>query len=73
MLSSLTLTQAAELENLKVEYTSCPIGIDTGTPRFSWQIKAGKSEYGIMQKAYRLKVYAEDGTRVWDSSRMTAR
>lgn len=67
MLSSLTLTQAAELKNLKVEYASCPIGIDTGTPRFSWQIKAGKSEFGIMQKAYRLKVYAEDGTRVWDS------
>ena len=38
---------ATELENLKVEYATCPMGIDVSTPRFSWQMKAGENEYGI--------------------------
>ena len=45
---------ATELENLKVEYATCPMGIDVSTPRFSWQMKAGENEYGIRQNAYQI-------------------
>lgn len=60
---------AAELQNLKVEYATCPIGIDVSVPRFSWQMKAGENEYGIRQIAYQVRVYDEKGTCVWDSGK----
>lgn len=61
---------ATELENLKVEYATCPLGIDVSTPRFSWQMKAGENEYGIRQNAYQIWVYDEQGTCVWDSKKI---
>ncbi len=61
------LLSAMELGNLKVEYASCPIGIDISQPRFSWQIIANPDERGIKQTAYHLWVYDEKGTCVWDS------
>ena len=61
---------ATELENLKVEYATCPMGIDVSTPRFSWQMKAGENEYGIRQNAYQIWVYDEQGTCVWDSKKI---
>lgn len=60
---------AAKLQNLKVEYATCPIGIDVPAPRFSWQIAADDNEYGIRQTAYHLKVYDESGLCVWDSGK----
>ena len=63
---------ATELENLKVEYATCPMGIDVSTPRFSWQMKAGENEYGIRQNAYQIWVYDEQGTCVWDSKKIAA-
>lgn len=62
---------AMELCNLKVEYASCPIGIDAPEPRFSWQIVAAPGERGIRQTAYQLRVYDERGACVWDSGSVT--
>lgn len=58
---------AIELQNLKVEYTTCPIGLDVSVPRFSWMMAAGEKEYGVRQTAYRLQVFDEDNVCVWDS------
>lgn len=57
---------AVGLKNLKVEYASCPLGVDVSRPRFSWQMSAG-GERGVKQVAYRLQVYDEAGSCVWDS------
>ena len=57
---------AVGLKNLKVEYASCPLGVDVSRPRFSWQMSAG-GERGVKQVAYRLQVYDETGSCVWDS------
>lgn len=62
---------AVELCNLKVEYASCPIGIDAPEPRFSWQITANPDERGIKQTAYHLWVCDERGKCVWDSGSVT--
>lgn len=62
---------AAGLKGLKVEYAVSPLGIDTPRPRFSWQMTAGELEYGVRQKAYRLWVYGEDGSCLWDSGKVT--
>lgn len=37
---------AVGLKNLKVEYASCPLGVDVSRPRFSWQMSAG-GERGV--------------------------
>ncbi|MFV0589990.1 MAG: family 78 glycoside hydrolase catalytic domain [Draconibacterium sp.] len=58
-------------ENLKSEYLENPIGIDTKTPRFTWQLQSDKP--GILQQAYQiivgtdsLKVVNDEGD-AWDS------
>ena len=58
---------ALQLQNLKVEYTLCPIGIDILKPRFSWQMSDDKRD--IKQTAYRLRVYTPDSICVWDSGK----
>lgn len=60
---------ALQLQNLKVEYTICPIGIDISKPRFSWQMFANAGERNIKQKAYRLRVYNPDNICIWDSGK----
>ena len=62
------------VENLKCEYLVNPIGIDSPSPRFVWQI-AG-SETGIQQTAYQiivgtdsLEVAAGKGSK-WDSGKI---
>lgn len=59
-----------KLQKLEVEYTSCPLGIDTRTPRFGWQLTAAPQERGIYQTAYQLIVQDEAGKRVWDSGKV---
>ena len=61
---------AIELQQLKVEYASCPIGIDTNRPRFSWQMKADEGERNIRQTAYQLWVYDESGACTWNSGKI---
>ena len=42
--------------NLRVENMTCPLGIDTDKPRFSWKISSDGKEKSVRQKAYRLLV-----------------
>ncbi|RZK53652.1 MAG: alpha-L-rhamnosidase [Pedobacter sp.] len=60
----LALAQSTVVK-LCTEYTKTPLGIDVKKPRFSWQMKSEVS--GASQKAYRIAVFDEQGTKVWDS------
>ena len=59
--------------DLCVENLSCPLGIDTNEPRFSWKIDDCLREKGVMQKAYQIivsssleKMKAGEGD-LWDT------
>lgn len=64
---SVTELNAGGLKNLTVEYEKTPMGIDTGRPRFSWQMETDGKRRGQMQKTYRLTVTDENGNVVWNS------
>ncbi|GAA4313224.1 hypothetical protein GCM10023149_08900 [Mucilaginibacter gynuensis] len=60
-----------KINNLKVEYTNTPIGIDVETPRFSWQMQFSKSSAAAnTQSAYQLIVKDATGKLVWNSSKV---
>ncbi|MDB5131494.1 MAG: Bacterial alpha-L-rhamnosidase [Mucilaginibacter sp.] len=67
----LNKVSAAALENLQVEYTKTPIGIDVKAPRFSWQMisPAGKRNYA--QKTYQIEVRGPNGKLVWNTNRIS--
>ena len=56
--------------NLRTEYKTNPIGIDTRQPRLSSQLVS--SERGVVQTAYQIQVASDDGFKsiVWDSGRV---
>src|SRR4030042_4755865 len=60
----------ALVDNLKVEYSKIPIGIDVKNPRFSWQMTAKPNERGYMQTAYQVIVKNPDESVVWDSRKV---
>lgn len=49
------------IDNLTVEYTSTPLGIDVGTPRFAWQMQAPENERSYYQTAYQIEVKNPSG------------
>ncbi len=55
------------IQNLTVEYTNEPLGIDVETPRFAWQMHAPGGERGYYQTAYQIEVVDQSGELVWDS------
>lgn len=55
---------------LKVEYTSNPIGIDVENPLFSWQIQTDQNKRGQLQTAYQIQVFNELKELVWDSKKV---
>ncbi len=60
----------ATITSLTCEYCKNPMGIDC-TPRFTWQIAAGK---GIIQGAYRIIVCKKGSDEpVWDSGKVNKR
>lgn len=60
---------------LRCEYLDSPLGVDTGTPRFTWRMNTEDSTF--MQEGYRLfvgtdSVQVASGTgNVWDSQKIT--
>jgi alpha-L-rhamnosidase len=44
-----TTKPGAGVDNLQVEYTDKPMGIDVSVPRFSWQMKAPAGAKGYVQ------------------------
>ncbi len=61
---------AALVENLLVEYSKTPIGMDVKNPRFSWQMVTQANERGYMQTAYQIVVKDPDGTIIWDTKKV---
>lgn len=45
------------IKNLKVEYSSAPIGVDVASPRFSWQLE--DTVRGTVQNQYKIIVASE--------------
>lgn len=61
---------AVLIENLMVEYSKTPLGIDVKAARFSWQMVTQENERGYMQIAYQVVVKNQDGTIVWDTQKV---
>lgn len=53
--------------DLRVENLTCPLGIDTDQPRFSWQIKSDKRD--VKQTAYQIVVSGDQG-ELWNSGKV---
>jgi alpha-L-rhamnosidase len=69
----LGLSSFAQLSAVKLltENANDPISIDTRTPRFSWQIDAGK-EKDVLQSAYQIRVYnAVNNKLIWNSNKVS--
>lgn len=60
-----------ELKNLKVEYVTTPIGVETQTTRFSWQMQSQDESRGDLQKAYQISVQDPSGRIVWNTGKVT--
>jgi alpha-L-rhamnosidase len=58
---------AAKIDNLQVEYTNTPIGIDVTAPRFSWQMIAAAGKKGYAQTKYQIEVKDAKGSTVWNT------
>lgn len=62
---------AVKVDSLKVEMQENPVGVETPTPRFSWQIASNVQD--IHQKAYRIQVarseqdLKKETNLLWDS------
>lgn len=65
------LFAAVTIENLRVEYSKSPVGIDVKLPRFSWQMVAPEGERAFRQTAYQIVVKDPGGMIVWDSKKIT--
>jgi hypothetical protein len=55
----------AIVNNLKVEYSTNPLGIDVKTPHFSWQMATKLGERNVNQTAYQVVVKDPSGQEVW--------
>jgi alpha-L-rhamnosidase len=68
-------TELVQPGDLRVEYLSNPMGIDTDQPRFSWKLNS--EERNINQKAYQLIVSTsraetiKKNGQIWDSGKIT--
>jgi alpha-L-rhamnosidase len=62
-ISHLAFAQKISVSDLKVNYKTNPIGIDTTLVRFSWKLKAVTKQ--TVQKSYEIKVYTSDKAIVW--------
>ena len=69
---TLTLPVSGEAEgqepaivNLKTQGRINPLGVDTATPAFSWQMQS--DEIGAAQQSYQILVTDADGNSMWDS------
>ena len=59
------------INNLQVEYSTTPIGIDVNAPRFSWQMTAPAGARNDAQTSYQLEVKDLKGNVVWNSKKIT--
>lgn len=69
LLLSLPLAAKVEVTHLRVENLTAPLGIDTGQPRFSWQIVSDKK--GVVQTGYHI-IVSNDNGECWNSGRVVS-
>ena len=67
----LTSNAKVVAQNLQVEYTQTPLGIDVKAPHFSWQMSATSGERNLNQTAYQIMVKDLSGNLVWDSKKVS--
>jgi alpha-L-rhamnosidase len=75
LLSGFILANAASavvIENLQVEYTKTPLGIDVKQPRFSWQMNAPEGKRNYSQTAFQIVVKDPKGIIVWDTKKVNS-
>lgn len=60
------------IDNLMVEYSKNPIGIDVTNPRFSWQMIAPGGERDYSQTACQIVVKDPGGAVMWDSKKVAS-
>ena len=58
---------AVSVNGLRVENLERPVGIDTDTPRFSWQITSGKQD--VRQTAYQI-IVSDDQGEIWNTGKV---
>ncbi|MDB5279940.1 MAG: Bacterial alpha-L-rhamnosidase [Ferruginibacter sp.] len=66
------VTAQVKIDNLQVEYTQTPIGIDVKAPRFSWQMIAPASERNYKQTGYLIEVKDLKGNVIWNSKKISS-
>ena len=67
----LCLMASIGVSRLRVENMTEPLGIDTSTPRFSWEITADGGEKDVLQTGYEI-VVSSDGRELWNSGRVSS-
>lgn len=68
--SAAAMAAPPAIVDLQVEYTTTPLGIDAGRPRFSWKMLARDGARGQRQTAYALVVKDRRGAVVWESGKV---
>jgi alpha-L-rhamnosidase len=58
------------IDDLMVEFSRTPLGIDVEKPRFSWKMTAQGDSRGNYQHAFRIVVSDPVGDTVWDTDRI---
>ena len=68
-----SMAQEVSVSRLTTEHLANPMGIDTSTPRLSWQLESGQKN--VRQEAYHILVastpelLAQDKGDLWDSGK----
>jgi len=69
-----TEQETFSIANLKCEHLIDPIGLDTESPRFSWQMQSNNK--GIYQEAYQIVVSTDEhflaDKQIWDSGKINS-
>lgn len=58
---------AFNVENLKTDHLTSPLGLDNTRPAFSWTMVCDQTETPSPQKSYAITVKDENGLTVWES------
>lgn len=66
---SCSVNKTSQPSELKCEFTDTPIGIDTPTPRLSWNINS--TDNSFIQSAYQISV-SNDTKEIWNSGKVNS-
>lgn len=76
LLSLNAIAQTLQISNLRCEYRLNPLGVQTTSPKLSWQIQS--SQRNVLQSAYQILVadspesLAKNQGNVWDSGKIVS-